>query len=80
MTDEEVAQRGAPILAITKPRTEAASKTKVQVNLRLTEYLRWKLYRYTKQQKIGQSEAVRRILSDFFETEDTESDWRAQKK
>ena len=68
------------IKEVTKPRTKAASATKVQVNLRLTEYLRWKLYRYAKQQKIGQSESVRRILSDFFEAEDTESDWRAKKR
>ena len=80
MTDEEVAHRGAPMKEVTKPRTKAAADTKVQMNFRLTEYLRWKIYRHAKQQKIGQSEAVRRIVADFFEADDTESDWRAKKQ
>lgn len=71
---------GIPMKDVTKPRSKSAGEVQVQVNLRLTEYLRWKLYRFAKQEKIGQSEAARRILTGFFSEDDSEGDWRAKKQ
>jgi len=70
---------GIPMKDVTKPRSKSAGEVQVQVNMRLTEYLRWKLYRYAKQEKIGQSNAVRFILSKFFSEDDSEGDWRGKK-
>ncbi len=80
MAEEEVERHGAAILAVTKPRTKSAGDEKVQVNLRLTAWIRWKLYRYSKEHRIGQSEAARRVLTEFFTDDDVESDWRSKKQ
>jgi hypothetical protein len=69
---------GIPMTEVTKPKTKGAGETAVQMNFRLTEYLRWRLYRFSKQEKIGQSEAVRRIIAGFFDSEDGDDDWRSK--
>ena len=65
---------------VTKPRSKAAEEVAVQMNFRLNEYLRWKIYRYAKQEKIGQSAAIKRILTQFFEEDRSEGDWRAKRQ
>lgn len=70
---------GAPMLNVTKPRGESQGKSAVQVNFRLTEYLRWKIYRYAKSHEIGQSDVARLVFTKFFAEEATEQDWRAKK-
>lgn len=69
---------GIPQIEVTKPRTKGAGESAVQMNFRLTEQLRWRLYRFSKQEKIGQSEAVRRIITGFFDNEDGDDDWRSK--
>jgi hypothetical protein len=71
---------GIPMAQVTKPKTKAESESAVQMNFRLTEYLRWRIYRFAQQEKIGQSEAVRRIINGFFEREDGDEDWRSKMK
>lgn len=67
------------MLNVTKPRNRSQGESAVQVNVRLTEYLRWKIYRYAKANKIGQSDVARMIFTKFFEEDDNESDWREKK-
>lgn len=64
---------------VTKPRGKAQGEAPVQVNLRLTEKLRWKIYRYAKAHKIGQSDVARLVFTKFFEEDENEGDWRAKK-
>lgn len=64
---------------VTKPRGQSQGEAPVQVNLRLTEYLRWKIYRFAKANKIGQSDVGRYIFTKFFAEDDSEGDWREKK-
>ena len=69
---------GIPMKEVLRPKTKAAGETAVQMNFRLTEYLRWRIYRFAKQEKLKQSEAVRLIIQGFFDNEDGDDDWRSK--
>ncbi len=64
---------------VTKPRGKSQGEAPVQVNFRLTEYLRWKIYRYARANKIGQSDVGRLVFTKFFAEDDGEDDWKARK-